>query len=67
MFANRPHFVATGREPVNEAGAQFYSDLIDLLLENGKCPHDQAHLHDECFDSDIVPFVTLYHWDLPEA
>lgn len=35
-------------DPVNEAGIRYYSDLVDLLIEN-----------------DIVPYVTMFHWDLP--
>jgi beta-glucosidase len=39
-----------GRGPVNPAGLDFYSRLVDALLE-----------------ANIVPFPTLYHWDLPQA
>jgi len=46
-----PRILANGRkDSINEKGIQFYSDLIDCLLEH-----------------DIVPWVTLYHWDLPLA
>ena len=35
---------------VNEQGLDFYSRLVDQLLE-----------------ADILPWVTLYHWDMPQA
>jgi beta-glucosidase len=39
-----------GRGALNARGIDFYSRLVDALLE--------AH---------ITPFVTLYHWDLPQT
>ncbi len=40
----------TGRGAVNQRGIDFYSRLVDALLQ-----------------ANITPFVTLYHWDLPQA
>ncbi len=45
-----PRLQPTGRGPLNPEGLDFYSRLVDTLLEQ-----------------DIEPWVTLYHWDLPQA
>ena len=39
-----------GAGALNEAGVDFYSRLVDGLLERG-----------------VQPWITLYHWDLPQA
>ena len=45
-----PRILPAGRGRANPAGLDFYSRLVDGLLEAG-----------------ITPFVTLFHWDLPQA
>ena len=45
-----PRILPQGRGAVNQAGLDFYSQLVDALLE-----------------ADIQPFLTLYHWDLPQT
>jgi beta-glucosidase len=45
-----PRLLPQGTGRPNLPGLDFYSRLVDALLENG-----------------IQPYVTLYHWDLPQA
>jgi beta-glucosidase len=45
-----PRILPAGRGKVNQAGLDFYSHLVDGLLEK-----------------DILPFPTLYHWDMPQV
>jgi beta-glucosidase len=45
-----PRVLPDGRGQVNSGGLDYYSRLVDGLLEAG-----------------ITPFLTLYHWDLPQA
>ncbi len=45
-----PRILPEGRGRINQPGIDFYSRLVDALLEAG-----------------IEPFVTLYHWDLPQV
>ena len=44
-----PRIQPGGRGPVNAKGIDFYSRLVDELLEKG-----------------VDPWLTLYHWDLPQ-
>jgi beta-glucosidase len=44
-----PRVQPGGSGPANQAGLDFYRQLVDDLLEHG-----------------IEPWITLYHWDLPQ-
>lgn len=44
-----PRILPNGTESINEAGIQFYNDVINF-----------------CLEQNITPWVTLYHWDLPQ-
>ncbi|RDI17879.1 GH1 family beta-glucosidase [Lentzea flaviverrucosa] len=44
-----PRIQPGGRGPVNPRGIDFYSRLVDELLDKG-----------------VDPWLTLYHWDLPQ-
>jgi len=45
-----PRVMPRGTGAPNQKGLDFYSQLVDTLLERN-----------------IRPFITLYHWDLPQA
>ncbi len=45
-----PRVLPSGRGKINASGLDFYSRVVDGLLERG-----------------IEPWITLYHWDLPQA
>lgn len=45
-----PRIMPEGRGEINQAGIDFYSNVIDCLLAAG-----------------ITPYVTLFHWDMPQA
>ncbi|MBW6471794.1 MAG: beta-glucosidase [Anaerolineaceae bacterium] len=45
-----PRILPMGIGSVNQRGIDFYSRLVDSLLE-----------------ANIIPFATLYHWDLPQV
>ncbi|KAM0917575.1 hypothetical protein ACQ4PT_009095 [Festuca glaucescens] len=42
---------------VNMEGIKYYNNLIDKLISKGVEP----------FNSGVEPFVTLFHWDAPQA
>lgn len=45
-----PRVLPNGTGTINEAGIQFYNDVINF-----------------CLEQNITPWITLYHWDLPQT
>ncbi len=45
-----PRIFPNGDTQLNQAGLDFYNELIDELIRN-----------------EITPYITLFHWDLPQA
>ncbi|RWW19743.1 hypothetical protein BHE74_00010230 [Ensete ventricosum] len=70
---------ADGTGEVNQAGIDHYNKLIDALLATGKMSRTNSFLDLQDVLVSIIsslrtinfagiePYVTLYHWDLPEA
>ncbi|KAE8732914.1 Beta-glucosidase 40 [Hibiscus syriacus] len=67
-----------GSGEINQAGLDHYNNLINALLAKGivhhclekesdmrMCIQVEAFLW--CYDEGTEPYVTLYHWDLPQA
>jgi beta-glucosidase len=45
-----PRILPTGTDSINQAGIDYYNQVIDYCIAQG-----------------IEPWVTIYHWDLPQA
>jgi beta-glucosidase len=45
-----PRILPTGTDNINQAGIDYYNQVIDYCIAQG-----------------IEPWVTIYHWDLPQA
>jgi len=67
---------------VNQEGIKYYNNLIDNLLANGQCSCftiffflikvDITFLSHDSYVwninvAGVQPYVTLFHWDLPQA
>jgi beta-glucosidase len=45
-----PRILPTGTDSINQAGIDYYNQVIDYCIAQG-----------------VEPWVTIYHWDLPQA